>query len=158
MSSSAKRVLVLLFGPLILGLTINSIHQNGIHPKLLKPNLSPTPSEVLIISADSAFQKLLDNSAVFLDNRPAEEWQIDHIPGALSFELMKYYIGEIQLDSLQKEQTYILYTFDDTATDAAILAGEMVSSGFSDVHTLYGGFAAWLERGYPVETPDGNLP
>ncbi|MGH1362592.1 MAG: rhodanese-like domain-containing protein [Calditrichia bacterium] len=134
------------------------MHPEGIHPKLLKPSLSPTPNEVLIISADSAFQKLLDNSAAFLDNRPAEEWQIDHIPSAMSLELMKYYTGETQLDSLQKEQTYILYTFDDSATDAAILAGEMLSSGFSDVHILYGGFAAWLERGYPLETPEGNLP
>lgn len=156
MSPSPYKLLILLFLPLICGLLVNALHPEGIHTRLLlpSPSVQDTQAEITIVSADSAFQLLMSESVIFLDTRPEEEWLIDHIPQARSLELQDYYTGDATLDGLPRDATYILYGFDDTTTDATILANAMISAGFGDVMILFGGLSAWLEFGFPTETPD----
>lgn len=156
MRPSPYKLLTLFLLPLTCGLFVNALHPEGIHSRLLipAPSLQDTKAEVTIVSADSAFQLLITESAIFLDTRPQEEWQIDHIPQARSLVLQDYYTGDASLDALPLDRSYILYGFDDTTTDATILANEMISAGYNDVMILFGGLSAWLEFGFPTETPD----
>ncbi len=156
MRPSLYKLLTLLFLPLICGLFVIALHPEGIHTRLLlpAPSVHDTKADITIVSADSAFQLLMSESVIFLDARPQEEWQIDHIPQARSLELQNYYTGDATLDDWDSSQAYILYGFDDTTTDSTILAGAMISAGFDNVMILFGGLSAWLEFGFPTETPD----
>jgi rhodanese-related sulfurtransferase len=148
-----QRLVIVSALTLIAGFIFNQIYSAGIGWKLLKPRLisSNTQKQVQFISADSAFALHLEGEAFFVDARPEEEYEIDHIAGAFSMSLFTYYKSPDILERLNKNTPYILYCFEPECRDAAALAAEFVDKEFNNVFVLNGGFSEWLEKGYPAE-------
>jgi rhodanese-related sulfurtransferase len=153
MFQTIRRLIILSVLTLIAGFIVNQVYSDGIGWALLKPRLvsSDAQKQIRYISADSAFAIHLQGEAFFVDARPAEEYQIDHIPGAFSIPLFTYYKSPEILEQFDKETTYILYCFEPECREAGALAAEFVGKGFNHIFVLNGGYSEWLEKGYPVE-------
>ena len=153
MFSIIHRIFLLVVFTLSVGFIVNQFYSEGIRWVLLKPQFadSDTQKYIQFISADSAFALHISGEAFFVDTRIGEEYEIDHVPGALSIPLFSYYKSPEILDPLDKNTAYILYCFEPECKDAGSLAAEFVDKGFRNVSILYGGFSEWLEKGYPVE-------
>jgi ArsR family transcriptional regulator len=95
----------------------------------------------------------MEREVTFVDVRTEEEFEIDHLPGAISIPLFVYYKTPELLEELDKQHLYILYCFDPECPEAASLAKEMMNQHFTEVLVLAGGFSGWLEMGFPIEAP-----
>ena len=153
MQSTVVRLLLVLFVTLVTGFCVNQIYSDGIRWPLLKPQFTSVEnnSSILFVSADSAFLFQMEGDVTFVDVRTKEEFEIDHLPGAISIPLFAYYKSPEMLAGLDTEARYILYCFDPKCTEAKSLAVEMVNQRFINVMVLDGGFSGWLEMGFPVE-------
>ena len=148
-----KRSFLILSLTLAAGFIINQVYSDGIPWALLKPRVefAPVDVDVSVISADSAFALFTGGEAGFIDIRSQEEFEIDRIPGAVSLTLSNYYQSPEIVNQFDRESCYIFYCFEEPCPEASSLAREFAINGFKQVAVLYGGFSAWLERGFPVE-------
>lgn len=152
MDSLKKRLLLIWAVSLTIGFAVNQVLPEGIRWKLLLPRWERSSREVAYISVDSAFTLYMNGQVQFVDVRPAEEFEIDHLPGAISLPLMEFFRAPERLEQLDTSRQYMLYCFEPQCEEATSLAGEFTAGKFPHVALLIGGFSAWLERGYPVET------
>lgn len=83
---------------------------------------------------------------VLIDVRSAEDFAQGHIPGALSIPLADL---PGKLGSLPKDKTIVAYCGNITCALAPKAALKLAQSGFK-VMELFGGFATWQEKGFPV--------
>lgn len=155
MKNPAIRIFLIIFTALLLGLMINLLHPKGIsfrilfHPSLfLRQNLA---GEYHIISADSALI-LLDQSMVeFLDIRTADDYHLDHIPGAhhLSFNhLLSGFTADI---GIQSDVKVIIYDQEGEMEQLKLAAISLQQAGYRNIYLLFGGYLNWLQKGYSVE-------
>jgi len=153
MVSIFRRLMLLLILSLSAGFVVNQFYSEGIRWPLLKPRIYSEKSidSLQFISADSAFALHLFGEATFIDVRPGEEYEIDHIPGAISIPLSDYYKSPGMLQRLNKEERYILYCFEPECREVNALAVELIHNQFNNISILRGGFSEWLEKGFPVE-------
>lgn len=149
-TQTLKRTALLWAVALFLGIAVNQLAPEGIRWQLLLLR-GNTAVNIVFVSADSAFVLFAEGRAKFIDVRPREEFDIDHIPGAISLPLLEYLHQPDYLQRFDPQTTYIFYCFDPECEDTGALAREFGVNGFRNVLILYGGFSAWLERGYPVE-------
>jgi rhodanese-related sulfurtransferase len=81
-----------------------------------------------------------------IDARSTEEFAINHINGAVNFNLesANYSQAVAQLD---KSKPVFIYSI--RAGRSGQLANELLKNGFSEVHDLEGGIGAWIGGGKP---------
>lgn len=85
-------------------------------------------------------------SAQIIDARGSEEFAINHINGAVNFNLgSKNY--EEYVARLDKTKPVFIYSIG--AGRSVQLAKELLKNGFADVNALQGGIAAWIGSGKP---------
>jgi len=146
-----KRILILGSLSLLIGTFVNQFHNRGIKWYILQLTMITIPggSECVTISADSAFFRFIQKSAVFIDVRTSDEFGVDHIPGALSLPFFSFFNNHDQFKQEDKNTTYILYCFRSDCYHARLMANHLERSGFNHVMILKQGFSAWLEMGYP---------
>ena len=105
------------------------------------------------IQPDSLYQLLrAENRILLLDTRTPEEWRISRIPGARVVDYEQFEVA--QLDSLSRDTPMILYC--SVGYRSGELGKKLKEAGFAQVHNLYGGILEWKNRGYTVETPEGE--
>ena len=101
------------------------------------------------ISAEHAKQ-LLDagEKLVFIDMRPAKEYQQNRLPGARSLP-----IAEVanRFDEIPKSGRVVLYC-DCKPYDIADRAVFLEYRGYRNIFIMPEGFSGWVKRGYPIET------
>lgn len=101
------------------------------------------------LSADRVKQ-LMDagEKLVFIDLRPAKEYQEKRLPGARSIP-----IGEVasRFAEIPKNGRVILYC-DCKPYDVADRAVFLEYRGYRNIFIMPEGFAGWVKRGYPLET------
>lgn len=99
------------------------------------------------VAADDIAAALEDGQAmVILDARPASDYVLDHISGALS---VPYYAVSELADVLPRDVPILTYcgcphALSGRAVDA------LLALGFTDVAVIDEGFYVWRDRGYPV--------
>lgn len=131
---------------------VNVVHPQKIAWSLLLPwGQVENQSPIVFISADSAYMLFVEDEAVFVDVRDTADYQLDHIPGAVSLTLMQYYHQPDRIARWERELPYVFYCFEAGCPEAEQLAEEFARSGFSRLMILYEGYAEWLARQYPVE-------
>lgn len=95
------------------------------------------------------------NSTTFIiiDTREAAEYQEGHIAGAIN---VGYHSTEFsnELNALNHDYQYLIYSADDQ--QSANVQNIMEDIGFSTLYRLEGGYAAWVQAGYPVVTPSAD--
>jgi rhodanese-related sulfurtransferase len=150
------RIAVLGAGTLCTGVLINQWIDHGIHWRVLMfslPRFSHS-QEFNYISADSAYTLFVQRKGIFVDVRYPDDFSLDHIPGARSAPLLKIMerpelFREVDFDSMM-----ICYGFEPEDEKAKRAADLLKRNSFSQVFILQGGFAEWIEMGYPVERAD----
>ncbi len=149
-----RQTAAILLISLALGLVYNQLYPAGISWKLLLP--SPGAGQVDFIAPDSAFRVFLDRGVQFVDIRSAEEYQIDHLPGAVSLPYPDLLKSPDRIEMLSLPREVVLYCFDNDCAPAREAADLIRALTGSQVSILYGGLAYWIESGYPVDQPGGG--
>jgi rhodanese-related sulfurtransferase/glutaredoxin-related protein len=96
---------------------------------------------------DSFFSKIQSqNSAQIIDARAPEEFLLNHIKGAINFNLQTENYAKY-VATLDKLKPVFIYSIGAGRSNA--LAKELLKNGFSEVHDLEGGIANWIGGGKP---------
>jgi len=101
----------------------------------------------ITLQLDSFYSKIKEQKKPqLIDARSPEEFAINHINDAVNFNLEteNYSRYVAQLD---KSKPVFIYSIG--AGRSNLLAKELLKNGFSDVHDLEGGIAAWIGGGKP---------
>ena len=110
---------------------------------------------VKTVSLAQAYDLLNQGQTRFIDARPAPEFMELHIPGALNLTPQMLEKGEPQaLTAVAKERQIVVYCGQVSCDAALKVAEKLQSQGFAQVSVFLGGFRAWDEAGYPVDTKE----
>jgi molybdopterin/thiamine biosynthesis adenylyltransferase/rhodanese-related sulfurtransferase len=120
--------------------------------------MSPSGAEVLrqiksrIAEVDpSEVREQLNNGAVVLDVREAEEWSTGHLPGARHMP-KSFLESRIEGTAPDRDQHVILYC--QSGNRSAWAARTLIDDlGYTNVESMTGGITLWKDRGYAVEQP-----
>ena len=141
------------FVSLILGMIVNQLNPDGIPARLLLGvSLFPDQDFNVKIEADSAFVLLFQENIQFIDIRPSESYEQEHLPDALSFPFQKYFRQQIQLPDAEK--TVVLYGEKEDSLKVR-LCMEFLQKKYENTLMLKDGLLGWLEYGFPTE---GDMP
>ena len=91
--------------------------------------------------------RLMNQGALVLDLRPAEQYQAGHLNGARQMS------GEQILsagDTLKKHKEKTVVVYDDSGTLGAAAVRQLAAQGFTRVFALRGGLAAWRADNLPL--------
>jgi len=91
--------------------------------------------------------RLMNQGALVLDLRPAEQYQAGHLAGARQMS------GEQILkasDTLRKHKEKPVVVYDDGGSLGASAVRQLAAQGFTRVFSLRGGLAAWRADNLPV--------
>ncbi len=109
------------------------------------------------ISNDGIYKLFRESSAVFVDARRWDDYEREHIPGAVSFP-----VGEFDaridafLDRYPLEEKIVVYCIGVACHDSHELAELLKSVGYTDVSVYYKGIEGWKAAGYPTESGDAS--
>ncbi|MBF4472383.1 thioredoxin domain-containing protein [Flavobacterium sp. HJJ] len=84
-----------------------------------------------------------------IDARSTEEFAINHIDGAVNFNLQTENYAKY---AAQLDKTKPVFIYSIGAGRSGQLAKELLKNGFLEVHDLEGGIAAWIGSGKPFYT------
>jgi rhodanese-related sulfurtransferase len=102
------------------------------------------------LAAEKAAE-LLRSGAEAIDVRRPYEWEAGRIEGARHIE-MNELTGEAE--SISRDRPVLFYC--RSGNRSALAAGAFRQAGW-DAYNLEGGLRAWVERGLPLEPPDGEV-
>ena len=107
--------------------------------------------EISEVSTDDALQALVSKPLV-LDVREPDEFQQGHLPSAINIPrgMLEFRMSQ-DPTLIDRERNILLYC--KTSGRAALAANSLKQLGFSNVHSIAGGFDAWCSAGLPTETP-----
>ena len=91
--------------------------------------------------------RLMNQGALVLDLRPAEQYQAGHLNGARQMN------GEQILsacDTLKKHKEKTVVVYDDSGSLGAAAVRQLSAQGFSRVFALRGGLSAWRADNLPL--------
>ncbi len=105
-----------------------------------------------LISFPEAEELFRSREALFLDARPAEEYDWGHIPGArnLPSDAFVDESGRVLLD-ISPDTPVVVYSDGVSCGRSARLALTLKRAGFRDVRVLLNGWTLWRESGLPTE-------
>jgi len=97
--------------------------------------------------------KLLhDRGVKFVDVRAAKGFASGHVPGALNLDVATEYSRDNLARIVGKNEEFVVSCHGKTCPDSAFASAKALLWGFKRVYYFAGGFPAWEEAGYPVET------
>ena len=102
---------------------------------------------------DAAEAKALHSQgAVFIDVRGANGFSAGHIPSAANLDMSSGLSKEKLLQLSGKDGQIIFYCYGKYCPRSTYACAKALLWGFSRVYYFAGGFPAWKDAGYPVET------
>ncbi len=105
---------------------------------------------VFTLKVDSFYAKIkAQKNPQLIDARSPEEFALNHIEGAVNFNLQTANYAKY-VAALDQSKPVLIYSIG--AGRSGDLAKELLKTGFSDVHDLGGGIAAWIGAGKPFYT------
>jgi len=147
-----KEAAILFVIAVLSGVVVNALSPAGIPIAVRFDVSAPDDDDLfLIIDASEARCLIEAGAAVFVDARPASQFEAGHIPGARSLPVYQTddYLLSF-LSAVRPDIPVIIYCSSITCEDSRILAEELSAMGYSDIRIFAGGMAAWLEKGYAV--------
>jgi len=99
------------------------------------------------ISPQDAATKLETGDAVIIDVREKDEWDEEHIPGAVHMSR-----GTIELDVEEKvpDTNAMIICHCGGGGRSALAAESLQKMGYENVRSMAGGFKAWRAAGLPT--------
>ena len=104
------------------------------------------------VDPDKLHRWQLEEKAVLIDIREADEYAREHIPGSRLVPLSAFDAADFA-DSHDKIAVFHCGSGSRTAQAAP----RILAQGFQEVYQLDGGLAAWKEQGYPTSV-NPNMP
>lgn len=104
-------------------------------------------------------RQLLDDGVLFVDVLPEAIFVQEHLPGAISLPLATLTpeaADRAAADGLRSGEPFVVYCFDQHCDLSARACRRFEQLGFTKVHDLIGGRAAWTVLGYPTEGQVGD--
>jgi rhodanese-related sulfurtransferase len=104
------------------------------------------------IPLDLALSAQQSDSALFLDTRPFEDFELGHIPGAqsLPFDPLSKNL-DTRVKALPQDRPLILYCSGVSCSLAEELAEYLRDFGYKNALILVEGFEGWSGAGYPIQ-------
>lgn len=91
--------------------------------------------------------------ALWVDARKPEEFAELHIQGAVNLPPDSWkQVQDTPLAAIPKDRPLVVYCSQAACDDALKTAEKLQAAGFTEVMAFLGGFKAWDEAGYPVDT------
>lgn len=132
----------------------------GVVSQLARPNALPwtadrlqrharlaRASDILPIDAEQALRQIERGEVIVLDARPESEYQLSHIPGAVSFSNRNRETVYAEFAAvLPQGQPLLVYCSSMECTDALELGRFLISQGHNDVRLLLGGMESWKKE------------
>src|SRR5215831_4659158 len=102
------------------------------------------------ISPQDAAAKSKNGEAVIVDVRDKDEWDEEHIPGAIHMSR-----GTIELDIEEKvpDTNAMIICHCGGGGRSALAADSLQKMGYKNVRSMAGGFKAWKAAGLPTTSP-----
>ncbi|MCF0048530.1 thioredoxin domain-containing protein [Dyadobacter sp. LJ53] len=110
--------------------------------------------ELLTFEAFEQKLKAAGKDAQILDARLPEEYQQNHLEGALSFSIANKADFEKYTAKLSKEKPTFIYSIGNGRS--GVLAQDLRNAGFQDVTEIPGGLSKWIGLGRPVISTTGK--
>lgn len=92
--------------------------------------------------------------AQIIDARSFEEYQQNHLKGAINLNVSDEADYQKQVSRLKKNKPVFVYSIGNGRSKT--LRKKLQSEGFSEVYELPGGFSNWVGSGKPVESATGS--
>lgn len=109
--------------------------------------------EVKTVTLEQAYQFWEAGETLIIDARPAEDYRDLHVERAINFPPNKWdELAASQLAGMDRYRQILVYCSQESCDDSLKLSRKLQSLGFSRVVAFTGGFRAWDEAGYPVDT------
>jgi rhodanese-related sulfurtransferase len=101
------------------------------------------------IQKEELKKRLENNSTTLIEVLNPEEYEKEHIRGAINIPLSE--IATEANKSFKKDQELILYCSDADCTASATAAEKLEDTGFTNIYHYPGGKKEWKEAGFPME-------
>lgn len=148
-----SRISLIVASALLLGLLLNLLHPEGIHWKSFIPlnlfDYTEKYSSIRMISADSAYALWKIEKTKFIDIRMSEEYELDHIKGAINISIDKVF--ELDPHKFNDASVYVIYDQEGDSDKLTLFASHFSLLTRKTVYMLFGGYFSWLSKQYPIE-------
>jgi rhodanese-related sulfurtransferase len=104
-------------------------------------------SETLRAVSPQDLIRLMNQGALVLDLRPAEQYQAGHLNGARQLSSEQVLSAG---DTLKKHKEKMVVVYDDSGSLGAAAARQLAAQGFTRVFALRGGLTAWRADNLPL--------
>ena len=96
---------------------------------------------------------LFQQGSLFIDARPADEFNELHVPKSLNItpDMVEAGVAE-KVAGLARDREIVVYCGQVSCDLALKVAEKLQALGFTRVMAFMGGFRAWDEAGYPADT------
>jgi len=113
--------------------------------------------ESLLIPLQDAIALFKEGRILFLDARPAAQYEEGHIPGAWSVPWQSFdqYVERLMAE-LPEDRTVVTYCDGEHCALSGDLARALRELGYENIRVLHNGWTRWREAGLPVERGDGR--
>jgi rhodanese-related sulfurtransferase len=117
--------------------------KHGLYEKLV----AEAKKKITEISPQDAATRSKSGEAVIVDVRETDEWDEEHIPGAIHLSR-----GTIELDIEEKvpDPNAMIICHCGGGGRSALAAESLQKMGYKNVRSMGGGFKAWKAAGLPV--------
>ena len=108
---------------------------------------------VKTLNLAQAYARFQQGQALFIDARPADEFNELHVPKSLNIppDVAEAGLAE-PVAGLAKDREIVVYCGQVSCDLALKVAEKLQAMGFTRVTAYIGGFRAWDEAGYPADT------
>jgi rhodanese-related sulfurtransferase len=133
------------------GTLITEIQQHQLAElKSKAEQLYPGISFIDLVSAKKLYD---DRVSIFVDARTSQEYESEHISGAISLPVRALLQGDIEPDKVLPDREAVLITYcDGGECDISLeLAKELSERGYQNIFVLGEGYPGWEAAGYPMD-------
>jgi adenylate cyclase len=101
-------------------------------------------------------KRLHDRGVKFVDVRTTLSFSRGHAPGAINLSVIEALSKETLSKAVSKEEEVIFSCHGKYCGDSAYASAKALAWGFKNVYHFAGGFPAWQDAHYPIETNAGQ--
>ena len=153
---TVKRIILIGLMSLLVGVVLNQLISQGMRWRMLMLSIPGKAGwkHYNTTTVDSAFFCFLEKTHTFVDIRSKKDFDIDHVPEALSLPFRDFFNSPALFEDQDRDAEYILYDAEINSRPVRLVSQQLEKMGFTNILILRGGFIEWLDRTFPVQGGD----
>ncbi|MBI1389645.1 MAG: hypothetical protein GC154_14500 [bacterium] len=150
LSGTFSQAAAILAAALLLGLAVNQASDAPL-PLIRQPALAedlPWP----VVTGAEVLEFVNQGAAIIIDARPAEDYALGHIPGAINLPFNEFdaYFEELG-PSLPKDFPIVVYCGGGNCDDSHEVLYQLQARNFQDLSIYTEGWREWSQGDFPTE-------